>query len=214
MRSPGRFALLAAWLMFAVHGTAQKDRHPPKPLWEPPGIQWPATGTGGSVIHRLTVGGFRIVLDQTPLQEARRILGGTIGYRGNAGDAQSWLCYRGSDQNGPWMFWLTSVEINGNAVGGFIWRRSKDGDSAGPGCRVLQGTDQVQLPSPLQLGMEITKAEGILGKPTSVHESDFFYMNSREETVKEERFTIDNGLEIRAQAGVIVEIAAFETSSN
>lgn len=73
-----------AFLIVAASGRAQENPHA---LWEPPEIGWPSTGTGGSVIHRHSVAGFPIVLDQTPLLDAKRDLGGVIGSSGDAGDA-------------------------------------------------------------------------------------------------------------------------------
>lgn len=183
-------------------------------LWFPPHIDWPATKTGKLAMDHLAIAGFSVVLDQTLLENARKHFGAVIGSRGNAGDAESWLCLRGSDSNGAWIFWLTSEEINGDAVGGFIWKRLKRGQSPDARCRSVHGQNAVRLLLPLQLGMTKAEALKLSGTPTSDHGESVFFMHERHEKIHSDDYSIDNGLEITIEGGKVEQIAAFEISSN
>ena len=215
-----RFALvsttrlvIATLLIVTVCGRAQ-DAHSRKILWVPPRIDWPQTGADGVVIHRLSVADFSIALDQTTLQDAKQHLGGTIGSRGDAGDAEQWLCFHGSDEVGSWIFWLTSVEINGDAVGGFIWQRVDPGMSPDLRCRSLDGHDSIKLAPAIRLVMKKPKVMEILGAPTSTVRDSLFYMHEHKKTIETVEYTVFNGVEVTIRNGVVAQIAAFEISSD
>ena len=207
------YTALTVLLIVAEFGRAQVKAEIIKTLWEPPKIEWPTSGSGGSELHRLSLAGFPIRLDHTKLQNARRKLGGMAASSGDAGDWEGWLCYHGSDHAGRWVFWLTSDEINGDAIGGFIWKRVEPGESVDPRCKIITGPDPIRLQFPLRLGMTETSAS-VLGRPTSVRESELFYLDSHEETIKAERYTTDNGIEIKMRSGIVIQIAAFDISSD
>lgn len=134
--------------------------------------------------------------------------------KGDAGDWEGWLCYQGSDHAGQWVFWLTSDEINGDAIGGFIWKRVEPEESVDSRCKIIAGPDPIKLQFSLYLGMMEADVIRILGRPTSARRSEVFYSHSHEETIRAERYMIDNGLEINTRSGIVVQIAAFETSSD
>ncbi len=50
----------------------------------------------------------QVNLEETPLKEVQKGLGGTIGSRGDASEALRWLCFHGSDAKGRWALWLES----------------------------------------------------------------------------------------------------------
>ena len=199
-------------LVAAVLSRAQKGNR--NVLWEPPHINWPVSGINGSVIHRLSISGYPIVLDRTSLEKARQRLGGVIGSRGDAGDAESWFCLHGTDTDGPWILWLTSDEINGDSVGGFIWRRVDLGQSLDPRCRSLDGQDLVKLQPPLKLGVTKAGATRFLGAPSSTRDNSLFYMHEKKKTIDATEYTISNGVEVTIRNGTVAQIAAFEISSN
>ena len=180
----------------------------------PPRIEWPESKIEGTVFHRLSVAGFPIVLDHTSLEEARTRLGGVLGSAGDAGDAEEWMCFRGADTNGPWLFWLTSVEINGRAIGGFIWKRDDSATAVEPDCLLLRGKNPIKLQLDLRLGTTKSRTLKLLGAPSIVQEQGMFYMQEREETIEGIQYTISNGVEVTVHDGVVVQIAATETSSS
>jgi hypothetical protein len=180
----------------------------------PPRIEWPESKVDGIVIQKLSVSGFPIVLDHTSLVEARIRLGGVLGSAGDAGDAKSWLCFRGADAKGPWLFWLTSVEINGAAIGGFIWKRINPKAPVEPNCPLLRGQNPIKLQLDLRLGTTKSHVLRLLGAPSMVRDQELFYMHEREETIEGTTYTISNGFEVMVRDGVVVQIAAVEYSSS
>src|ERR1017187_8589414 len=118
----GRIAVFMA--ITACVGPAQTNRKPGAKavVWEPPKIDWPEKLPPASVpkemIGRLQVGKMPIILEETKLESAKNHFEGTIGYRGDAGEARGWLCLYGTGANGPWILWLNSYEINGATIGG------------------------------------------------------------------------------------------------
>lgn len=212
-----KFLLLAALSVFLIVtevGHAQLKAENANTLWEPPSVEWPTSGSGGSVLHRLSLAGFPIWLDHTKRENARRNLGGTAASSGDAGDWEGWLCYQGTDHVGKWVLWLTSDEINGDAIGGFTWKRVEPGESVDSRCKSLPSPNPIRLQFGLRLGMTKANAARVLGKPTSERKSEQFYRHSHEETIKADHYTVDNGIELKMRSGIVIQIAAFETSSN
>src|SRR5579871_210768 len=84
---------------------------PPATQWAPPRLALPDALPPPTVpqmmISSLRIGKVRIYLEKTMRTEAQHRLGGIVGARGDGGDYEAWLCYQGSDQNGPWGLWLT-----------------------------------------------------------------------------------------------------------
>lgn len=127
---------------------------------------------------------------------------------------EKWLCFYGSNQTFSWVLWLTSVEINGNAIGGFTWKQVEPGETIDSRCRALRGSNLIKLQFPFYIGMTKKVAIGILGAPTSVRKSEMFYMHEREQIIKGVRYTIENGIEVDSRNETVVQISAFEDSSD
>ncbi|MGD0903448.1 MAG: hypothetical protein ABR924_10960, partial [Terracidiphilus sp.] len=70
-------------------------------IWSPPRVGWPEQDFSPSVpremIGKLRIASFPVILEKTELEAAHKHFGGTIGYRGDGGDSESWLCLQGSD---------------------------------------------------------------------------------------------------------------------
>ena len=212
MRVPAIAALLATCLVSAQTGAPVRGSAVGQ--WSPPRIDWPDSRTKSSVLHKVSVAGFPIVLDQTLLEDAQKHLGGVKGSAGDAGDAEAWLCFRGGDANGPWLFWLTSDEINGQAIGGFIWKRIDDTAVVDSRCALLHGIDPIKLELDIHLGMTKANILRFLGAASVLRDQEMFYLHEREKTIQGTPYTISNGIEVTIREGVVVQIAAFEISSS
>jgi hypothetical protein len=205
---------VAIVLIAALPGRAQQRMESGHTLWEPPRVEWPTKEIRGPVIHRISVGGFPNVLNQTPLGDAKRTLGGTIGSGGDAGNAEAWLCFHGSDESGTWIFWLTSIEIDGDTVGGFTWKHVETGTTIDSRCRNLRGSNPIRLQLPLHIGMTRAEALKILGDRASVGHSEMVNMRRVQKVIDGTQYTISNGIEVALRKGAVVQVAAFESGSD
>jgi hypothetical protein len=163
----------------------------------------------------LQLPGLRIFLDSTQLTAVQRRLGGTIGSRGDAGDALHWLCFHGTDGKGGWLLWLESGEINGGAVGGFRWQRAGRTARFDARCRALpDGRRGVELPITLQLGIGEAGALHTLGSPTKRLGGTLLYLHEHEETIHGEPYTATNTLAVLLRGGVVWAIEAWKSTSS
>jgi hypothetical protein len=73
-------------------------------IWQPPILDLPDMLTHATVpkeiITKLRVAKMQVILEETPLNDVEKDLGGTIGSRGDASEALQWLCFHGSDSKG------------------------------------------------------------------------------------------------------------------
>ncbi len=166
------------------------------------------------MISSLRIGKVRIYLEKTMRTEAQHRLGGIVGARGDGGDYEAWLCYQGSDQNGPWGLWLTSGEIDGPAISGFQWRRLRHGEELDRRCKVLSVNNQPKLPLGLSLDMPESTLRGILGKPTLTIGQTLVYFHEQHETIHQLPYTTDSVVTIVLRAGRVLAIDANSTTSN
>ena len=188
-------------------------------VWAPPSIDWPETLPPASapkeMIGKLRVAKMPIILEETELESAHRRFGGTLGARGDAGDAEAWLCIHGTDANGPWIFWLTSGEIDGSMIGGFLWMRLAENEVADGRCVPLRkGDGGIELPVPLHLGMTEAQVRGVLGRPTAVWRNTLIFLHQHQEVIDKEDYTSSNVVGIVWRSGVVWEIDVGKTTSD
>jgi|WetSurSiteA1Bulk_404760.scaffolds.fasta_scaffold07186_2 hypothetical protein len=152
-----------------------------KPRWEPPGLWGRDLSAKFTVakdlVPTITIGSFRVILEQTALDEASARLGSAIGHAGEGGEEESWVCLQGKDQKIPWALWLRSGDIdngiNGKVVGGFtLLRRSANEDLDR---RCGRAKDRISLPIPLRLGMSREEVLSTFGLPTFQSERLMLY---------------------------------------
>jgi hypothetical protein len=189
-------------------------------LWEPPVViefpQSPKSTVSKEMITGLEVGGLEIVLEETEMAAVQKRLGGTIGHHGDAGDSLSWLCLHGSDpQQGKWVLWLMSSEIDGNSVGGFRWQRMEPKTRLDARCRTLpKGKDGIQLSAPLRLGIPESKVSGVFGPPTDRVGDSRLYQYEHEGTIHGEPFTAINTLMVELRQGFVWAIVAWKSTTS
>src|SRR3981189_430347 len=97
--------IVMAILLTAGAAFAQSDRI----IFQPPILDVPDTLKHATVpkemITKLRVGKMQVTLEEARLNDVQKNLGGSIGSRGDAGDALQWLCFHGSDAKGRWALW-------------------------------------------------------------------------------------------------------------
>lgn len=162
------------------------------------------------MIGSLRVGGMSIILEETKLDDARKHFGAGIGGRGDAGDAEAWVCLHGSDDDGPWMFWLTSGEIDGPSIGGFQWRRLSPDEMPDRRCPLLsKKSGGIELPAAIHLGIEEQEVRQILGRPTFEKGKLLIFSHEHRRVIRGETFYVSNNIAILVREGVVwaIEVA-------
>lgn len=188
-------------------------------IWEPPStISLSGTvkaSVPNEMIATLRVGGKSVVLDETDLKAVQRDVGGTIGNRGDAGEALDWLCLHGGDARVPWVLWLMSGEINGGAVGGFRWQRVEARAQFDHRCQTLPtGASGLELPLAVGLGMSNSEVVRILGQPSDRSGDTLFYLHEHEVTIKNQPFTAMNTLAVLLRKQAVWSIEAWKSTTN
>jgi hypothetical protein len=187
-----------------------------KVIWSPPRIDWPQVELPSTVpkemIGKFRIANFQIVLEKTELEAAQKHFGGKVGYRGDGGDSEGWLCLHGSDADGPWIFWLTSGELDGPAVTGFQWRRLPSNETPDRRCVLIPPSKGgIELPLALHPGMTEAEMRKIVGKPSFVSGKTLIYSHEHQETIHDLAYTVDNMIAIVLRAGIV---SAIETSKS
>ena len=217
MIEPWKLACLLGGLAFCTAGLAQHAVEKRTLVWEPSGIQWPDNLKSPNVsqekIATLRVGDLAVTLDETNLRSAAKHFGASLGSKGDAGDALGWICL-GSIKRDRWVLWLTSAEINGEAIGGFEWRRLSPDESLDHRCRILPRSDGVRLPIALNLGLTESTTRKTLGQPTDARDGTLFYCHEHEETIDKVTYTISNDIVLRFRDNVLWAILVSKSSSN
>ena len=172
----------------------------------------PAGEISKEMIARLRVAKLEITLEQTPLIEVQKKLGGTIGRRGDAGESLQWLCFHGADSEGRWALWLESSEMGGGSVNGFALQRISRKATVDSRC-LTQGV-KLDLPVGLGIGLTEMQVRRILGKPTAVYHNTLIYDHEHEETVRNEPFTASNTVAAAFRGRVVWSIQVWKTTSN
>lgn len=188
-------------------------------IWSPPDVGWwddmPRPTVPKEMIGALRVANVPIVLEETKLEDAQKRFGGTIGDRGDAGDAIGWLCLDGSNKNGPWILWLISGEINGPTIGGFQWRRLSPGETPDRRCsRIPDDKGGIELPIALHFGMTEAEVQKLLGRPTVTRSKTFFFSHEHEAVIDKEKYTVSNDVAVVFRGGRLWEIEVVKTTSN
>jgi hypothetical protein len=134
---------------------AQSDRT----IWQHPTLDLPVTlphaTVSKEIITKLRVSKMQIILEETPLSDVQKNLGGTIGASGDASEALQWLCFHGSDAKGRWALWLESDEMGGGNVDGFACQRIAERATIDRRCR----TQPIEIELPIQLAIGLPESE-------------------------------------------------------
>ncbi len=202
---------------YAQNGKSNHD--PGEVIWKPPPIKWPDDSPAATIpkvmISTLRVGNFRVILENTKLEDVRKHFGGTIGSDGDAGDFQAWLCLRGGDPNGPWILWLTSGETDGPAIGGFEWKRLSPSEVPDRRCRLVsQGSGGIQLPLAIHPGMTEVDVRRVLGRPTVALGMTLFFFHEHQEMIHQLPFTAENAIAIVFRDGKVSVIQVWKSTMN
>jgi hypothetical protein len=201
-----------AILLVTAAAFAQSDRI----IWQPPTLDLPDTlphaTISKEIITKLRVAKMQVILEETPLKEVHKGLGGTIGSRGDASEALQWLCFHGSDAKGRWALWLESSEMGGGTVDGFTWQRIAEKATLDRRCR----TQAVEIELPIQIAIGLTESEvrGTLGTPTAKHRNTLIFDHEHQETIRNEPFTASNAVYVELRGGVVWAVQVWKATSN
>jgi hypothetical protein len=204
--------VLISILIATAAAFAQSDRT----IWQPPTLDLPDTLPHATVskemITKLRVGKMQVILEETPLSDAQKNLGGTIGARGDASEALQWLCFHGSDANGRWVLWLESNEMDGGNVNGFAWQRIAAKAIIDRRC----GAQAIKIELPIQLAIGLTESEvrGILGTPTTEYRDTLVFDHEHQETIRNEPFTASNTVYVELRSRIVWSVQVWKTTSN
>jgi hypothetical protein len=138
-----------------------------------------------------------------------------LGHSGDAGEALGWLCLYSRNASDGWVLWLESAEIDGEAIGGFLWLRMSSVQRIDSRCKLLN-TEQsiVTSPVPLRLGMTKLQVEQLLGKPSGRFQETFMYFHQHETTIKDTPYTSDDSIDIVYRNDLVWAIHGSLTTSS
>ncbi len=204
---------IAISVLLTITGAlAQSDRT----IWQPPTLDLPDTPPHATVskemITKLRVAKMQIILDETPLSDVQKNLGGTVGASGDASESLQWLCFHGSDAKGRWALWLESDEMGGGNVDGFAWQRIPEQASLDRRCRAQ--AIEIELPIQLAIGLTESEVRGILGTPTAEHGNILVFDHEHQETIDKEPFTASNSVYVQLRSGVVWSVQVWKSTSN
>ena len=213
MKAIGKFALAFFALVCVCSAqTANKTQGNRAILWSPPDFGWPEDLQQATVpkemIRSFKVGDLPIILEETKLEDVRRLFGGTIGSQGDASEAVAWLCLHGSDASGKWMLWLTSGELEGSIyIDGIQWRRLSSNERPDRRCASLPVNKAgIALPIALHPGMKRQEVMQVLGRPTEAHGGMLIYFHEHQETIHNEPYSVDNTIGFSLRGDAVREI--------
>jgi hypothetical protein len=187
-------------------------------VWQPPPLTLdlpdalPHATISKQMITKLRVAKKQVILEETPLNDVQKYLGGTIGQRGDASEALQWLCFHGADAKGRWVLWLESDEMGGGNVDGFAWQRIAEKATLDRRCR----TQAVEIELPIQIALGLTEPEvrGKLGTPTAKHRNTLIFVHEHQETIRNEPFTASNTVYVELRSGVVWTVQVWRITSN
>jgi hypothetical protein len=204
--------IVIAILLAAAAAFAQSDRV----IWQPPTLDLPDTLPQATVskemITKLRVAKMQVVLEETPLNDVQKNLGGTIGAHGDASEALQWLCFHGSDARGRWALWLESDEMGGGSVDGFAWQRIPEKAILDRRCRTQ--AVEIELPIRLAIGLTESQVRGNLGTPTAKLRNTLVFDHEHQETIRNEPFTASNTVYVELRSGVVWSVQVWKITSN
>ncbi len=185
-------------------------------IWQPPTLdlpdRLPQATVSKEMITKLRVAEMQIILEETPLNDVQKNLGGVIGSRGDANEALQWLCFHGSDAKGRWVLWLESSEMGSGNVDGFAWQRMAE--KATLDSRCLTQDVEIDLPVRLAIGLTESDVLGCLGTPTAKYRNTLIFDHEHQETVRNEPFTSSNTVYLELRSGVVWAVQVWKTTSN
>lgn len=204
--------IVVAILITAAAAFAQSDRM----IWQPPTLDLPDTlphaTVSKEIVTKLRVAKMQVVLEETPLDDVQKNLGGTIGARGDASEALQWLCFHGSDARGRWVLWLESDEMGGGNVDGFAWQRMAERARLDRRCRTQ--AVEIELPIKLAIGLTESEVRGTLGTPTAKIRNTLVFDHEHLQTIRNEPFTTSNTVYVELRSGVVWSVQVWKTTSN
>jgi hypothetical protein len=209
-------------LLAILAGFAQAPSRSPgnkgAPLWAPPKIdlpdEHPESTIPAEMIGKVQVGSTPIVLNKTPRAEAQRMLGGSAGVQGDAGDWEAWLCYHGRDAHGRWMLWLLSGEVDNENVSGFQWMQLSSGQIPDHRCKLIAGHKPVSLPIAIWPGMIEAEARRVLGRPTLVSGNLLQYSYEHDQKIEQLDYTVTNDVNLVLEKDKVKSIQVWRSEIN
>jgi hypothetical protein len=199
----------------AVGGLEEATQIP----WQPFKVQFPSVAPSPTIpkemVSHLTVANWPITLETTMLTDAQRRFGGSIGHSGDAGEFLQWLCLFKRNAEDGWVLWLTSGEIDGGSIGGFVWLHMSAAQKIDSRCTELNAEQAtVMLPIPLKLNMTRNSVEQLLGKPSGRFHETFTYLHEHEGTIRHAPYTWENSIDIVYRRGLVQAIQVGLTISS
>ncbi len=208
--------MVAAW---AAKGQAPAGQggDPAGAILGPPSIESPivrfAPTVAKEMVKGLNIANWPIDLEKTDLIAAEEHFGGTIGSRGDAGDALAWLCLYRHDTGGSWVLWLESSEIDGATIGGFQWQQLDDDSVAEGRCQRVKGENvSFNPPRALRLGMKEAEVVKELGQPSMRKGETAVYEHEHNITIHSEPYSVTNIVTITYQNGRVWAVAVTHST--
>jgi len=209
--------LLTCIFAFATLVSAQQpqaEHH--SSIWEPPTIVGFPDSVKATIpkpmIAKLRVAELPVILEETELAAVQARLGGTIGSRGDAGDALQWLCFHGVSSGRNWVLWLMSSEIDGGTVGGLRWQSVSEPVSFDVRCQTLRGS--VAFPVDIKPGVSGSDVVRAFGQPSSKSANALFYLHEHDENIHNQPYTAMNTLEVLLRDGVVWTIELWKSTTS
>jgi hypothetical protein len=143
-----------------------------------------------------------------------RLLGGTVGTRGDAGDWEAWLCYYGRNSNGRWTLWLLSSEVDSENVSGFQWMQLTPGQIPDHRCNLIPGDSPVRPSIAIQPGMSESEARRSLGKPTLFSGNLLEYSYEHNQIIDQLDYTVTNDVNLVLERGKVRSIQVWRSVIN
>jgi hypothetical protein len=191
--------------------------------WEPPTIPvgpvTPEPTVARDLVPSLGIGPFKVMLEDTPLDQVSAYFKAPVGHVGDASESISWVCLHGSDSGGRWALWVESGEIHGGLCGGFFWLRLSPRDHLDQRCQAVEASS-VALPVPVRLGTSTADTLRHLGPATVQSRERLLYVHRKAMTLAPnnggppEPYEIWSTLYVRLRRGTVDAIQGWHTTSS
>ncbi len=186
-------------------------------VWQPPKLEGipdnlPQATVSKEMITKLRVDKVQVILEETPLKDIQKKLGGIIGSSGHAGDFVEWICFHDSEAKGRRVLWLESNEMGGHLVDGFALQRVAEKATLDRRCRA--GASEIELPAGITLGLTESEVLRRLGPPTAKYGNILYFEHEHQETIRAEPYTSSYSVYVEIRSGVVGMIQAWKTTSN
>ena len=201
-------------------GQASNGHEEAAPIsWQPYKMQFPSVAPPPTIpkemVSSLKVATWLITLEKTTLADAQKRFGGSLGNSGDAGDFLQWLCLYKRNSDDGWVLWLTSGEIDGGSIGGFVWLRMSATRRIDSRCTEIQVKEAtVTLPIPLKLNMTRDGVKQLLGKPSGSFHERVAYLHEHKGTIGRASYTWENSIDLVYQRGLVHAIQVGLTISS